>query len=595
MRSRGLLYRSVRYSFGVINQAGKWILPTYFFLNIFNSTAPIINAYILKWILNILTSEPEISEIVMPLILFALLLISEQIFKTGERVVYRLLFEKAGHQFDLNIQHKLKQMPMSFIDTSRGKNITDDAKNTRTTVVYLPIQMIRIVSNIYSFTASFSMLFLFDWIFSLLFLVLTIPVIIVNIMYEKKFDDLQLKTAPDVRRFSYYRWMLTDRSPAQDVRVYDLTAPLKARYDEEKEKYRNENKKFNLKKVSANFFTEIIKRSGEILFTIVLCTRAINGIVTVGDLALYVSYVTISSTSFQNAATTLVSLKKLVVKKMERFFDFLNTNCPEHGKGSRPLSDFNSLSFHNVRFKYPGTEKYVLDGVSFTLNKGDKLSIVGINGAGKTTIIKLMIGLYPVDSGEILINGYPMSEYSMSDIRNMFSVVFQSYVQYPLTLRENIALSDLSRYNDDNAIRSALEASGATKYLTNSLDNLDTYMTRSFDDKGIELSKGQWQKIAISRAYFKNASIIVFDEPSSALDAESEDMVFSDFSNMSSEKSGILISHRISGAKLSNKIIVLDSGKIIESGTHDELIHLNGLYCQLYQLQMTKYAGKENA
>lgn len=362
-------------------------------------------------------------------------------------------------------------------------------------------------------------------------------------------------------------------------------------------KYKREKKRrsVEIRKISAKLFTEIIKRSGEILFTIVLCIRAINGIVTVGDLALYVSYVTISSMSFQNAATTLVSLKKLVVKKMERFFDFLNTDCPDHGRGLRPLSEFNSLSFHNVRFKYPGTDKYVLDGVSFTLNKGDKLSIVGINGAGKTTIIKLMIGLYPVDSGEILINGYPISEYSMSDVRNIFSVVFQTYVQYPLTLRENIALSNLSKYHDDNAIRHALEASGATKYLTNSLDNLNTYMTRNFDDKGIELSKGQWQKIAISRAYFKNASIIIFDEPSSALDAESEEMVLSDFSHMSSEKSGILISHRMSGSKLSNKIIVLDSGKIIESGTHDELIHLKGLYCQLYQLQMAKYAGKENA
>ena len=278
---------------------------------------------------------------------------------------------------------------------------------------------------------------------------------------------------------------------------------------------------------------------------------------------------------------------------MGRVFDFFAIKS-EQNSGIRKLESFETLTFDQVFFKYPYTEKYVLSGASFTLNKGDKLSIVGINGSGKSTIIKLMIGLYEIESGQILINGYPMSDYDIKDVRKLFSVLFQSFVQYPLTLRENIALSDIERMDNSEEIESVLKQSGVYEDLKPKLENgLDSCMTRNFDDKGTELSKGQWQKIALSRAYFKNASIVIFDEPSAALDAEAEDRIFKNFESISDGKTGIMISHRISSARISNKIIVLDGGKITEQGTHDELVSLGGLYAKLYNLQREKYAVKE--
>lgn len=279
---------------------------------------------------------------------------------------------------------------------------------------------------------------------------------------------------------------------------------------------------------------------------------------------------------------------------MERLFAFLAIKTTIRSF-SRSLEGFESLAFENVYFKYPHTEKYVLSGVSFRMNKGDKLSIVGVNGSGKSTIVKLMLGLYEIESGQILINGYPMTDYDIKDVRKLFSALFQSFVQYPLTLRENIALSDLDRMNNDDEIETALKQSGVQEELEPKLQNgLDSFMTRKFDDKGTALSKGQWQKIALSRAYFKNSSIIIFDEPSAALDAEAEDRIFRNFESISEGKSGIMISHRISSARISNKIIVLDGGKITEQGTHDELVALDGLYAKLYNLQREKYTIKES-
>lgn len=215
---------------------------------------------------------------------------------------------------------------------------------------------------------------------------------------------------------------------------------------------------------------------------------------------------------------------------------------------------------------------------------------MGVNGSGKSTIIKLILGLYEVESGRILINGYPMSDYNIHDVRKLFSVLFQSFVQYPLTLRENIALSDIKRINNSEEIKTVLAQSGIYEELRNRHENLlDSYMTRQFDDNGIELSKGQWQKIALARAFFKNAPIVILDEPSAALDAEAEDRIFKIFEDISEGKTCIMISHRISSARMSNKVIVLDNGKIVEEGTHNELITLNGLYAKLYNLQREKY------
>jgi ATP-binding cassette subfamily B protein len=278
---------------------------------------------------------------------------------------------------------------------------------------------------------------------------------------------------------------------------------------------------------------------------------------------------------------------------MKRVLEFNEIDCYGGSGGKRTLEEFKSLMFDNVYFKYPFAEKHVLCGASFTLSKGEKLSIIGMNGSGKSTIIKLMLGFYPIESGSILVNGYPMSDYAVKDIRNMFSVLFQNFVQYPFTLRDNIALSDLRRQEHDGEMIDVLKRSDIYKDYDKFENGLDSYVTRQFDDNGVELSKGQWQKVSLSRAYFKNASIIVFDEPSSALDAEAEDRIFKDFEKISENKTGVIISHRISSAKLSNKIIVLDNGRVAESGNHEELLDFNGLYTKLYNLQMQKYTLKE--
>ena len=266
----------------------------------------------------------------------------------------------------------------------------------------------------------------------------------------------------------------------------------------------------------------------------------------------------------------------------------------EEGSGSLPTSDVLmgfDIEFKNVTFKYPNSDNVVLSNVSFKINRGEKIAIVGVNGAGKTTIIKLLLRFYEPNEGQILLNGIDIKEYSLSEYRKLFSVCFQNLTTYSMTLRENVALSDIDRASEENEIWNSIFSSGL-EFEKSSEITLDTPLTRAFEDSGFEPSGGQRQKIVIARAFFKNAPFVILDEPSSALDPIAEDHIFGSFSKLCGEKSGILISHRLSNIIMVDKIIYLESGSLLECGTHKDLMALKGRYAEMYHLQADKYDVK---
>lgn len=581
--------KSIGYSWDLILQSSRYMIFLYFALMMITTSFPLLSAFLLKYVLDMLTSNAqETGKLWIVIIIYGVSLIVNQGIASAKGVVRSSIVQKARHLYECRLAEKLASLPMDILDSSEGRDLIDEVRYTEGAAVRLTFQVANVISQAYTFAVAFAVLAAFSPGFSLMFLIFTISGMSCNEYYIRKSDELRAKMAPDVRKFHYYRWMLTDAWPAKDVRMYDLTDSIRKRYQEEKAVYSEAHRKLGKKALSGRLFIELFRRSGEIVFITYVVLSALDGKIGIGDVALYIGFAnTIANSLLITADFGRIS------KLMEKLFDFFSINT-EQKQGNRKLDTFISLAFDNVYFKYPHTETYVLSGVSFTVNKGDKLSIVGINGSGKSTIIKLMLGLYRIESGQILINGYPMSDYDMRDVRKLFSVLFQNFVRYPLTLRENIALSSLERIQSSGAIEDVLTQSDVYEDIKPKLENgLDSFMTRRFDDKGTELSQGQWQKIALSRAYFKNAPVIIFDEPSAALDAEAEDRIFRNFESISDGRTGIMISHRISSARMSNKIIVLDGGRITEEGTHDELVLLDGLYAKMYRLQREKYTAKE--
>lgn len=591
-----LYIKSIAYSLKLVYKSTKLLFLAYFAFKIVLSTIPLLNTYVMKCIFDLLSEKQiEMANLFLYIILYVILMIASNLIGSLNNIIHNSIYSKADHEYEQQLLNKLSDLPMSVIDSSWGKDAMDEVRRTKGDVLYLGDKLLNVITILYSFAVAFVVMAKFNIIFSIIFLILTVPGILVDIIWDAKSMEYREKTAPDMRKFSYYRWMLTDSWPAKDVRMYDLTNSIKARHDEEKNKFRVINKRLDKTRTIGWLVAEIIRRSGEIVFTVFVIVKAVEGVVSIGDLTLYIQYSIMASGSFQSAVSILFLSYQRITKLMRHFYDFMGIESDDTKTDCRKLNKFETLEFQNVYFKYPMTQNYVLSGVNFILNKGDKMSIVGINGSGKSTIVKLILGLYKIDSGCILINGYPMEEYNMKDVRKLFSVLFQGFVQYPLTLRENIILSDLDKYDeqDDTAV-AAMKKSGVYDEINKHLyDGLDSYMTRQFDDNGIELSKGQWQKLALARVYYKDSQIVIFDEPSAALDAEAEDRIFKNFQAVSNDKTCIMISHRISSAKMSNIILVLDGGKIIEVGNHEELIKTGGLYSKLYNLQKEKYTLKE--
>jgi len=349
-------------------------------------------------------------------IIYILALAIFQEVNSAKNAIYNHTYERARDKYYIDLYKKLIKLPISFIDTEEGRNIADDIWWIADPAVGLIYQLINIGSMFYAFCVAFITLVAFNSWFSLLFLLLTVSAIVTDVVFDRKADIMRRKKAPSMRKVSYYRWMLTDIEPAKDVRMYNLSEPIKKRYDEEKDLYRGANKALDKDKLRVSLLAEIIKRGGEIVFTVFLVMLALDGKLAIGSLAMYIGFAVTATDSFRVLATQFVIVYFNITREMERFFNFMEIKCPEDTCGTRKLESFESLTFDNVYFKYPTADSYVLKGVSFTFNRGDRLSIVGINGAGKSTIIKLMLGLYRIESGQILIDGYPMDEYNIYNV-----------------------------------------------------------------------------------------------------------------------------------------------------------------------------------
>ena len=257
--------------------------------------------------------------------------------------------------------------------------------------------------------------------------------------------------------------------------------------------------------------------------------------------------------------------------------------------GVLTLDKIQKIEFSHVYFRYPGKENYVLEDCSFTMEAGQQIGLVGENGCGKSTIVKLILRLYDVEEGEILLNGIDIMEYDIEKYRAMFSVLFQDFIKYSFTLRENVSLSDIEKSDNDERIKDALSKSEMSELVSTWDKGLETPLTRSFEPDGKELSGGQWQRIALSRVFFADRDFVILDEPSASLDVFAEEKIFRQFQQLSGNRSSIIISHRLSSIVAADKILVLKNGRILEQGKHKELLSKNGYYSELFYAQAQSY------
>lgn len=583
---------SIGQSFLIAFKTNHILTVLYIFLKVLMASFPILNLYVLNLILNeIVSGNADIQKLIYLIASLVAITVLSNILGSFLNLTNETMVRRIIKYNQMKYYERICAMPLSFLDSPEGRDIASSAANLLDNPAVVFQMCISIVSSLYAFFVAAAVLFRYNALYSVLLLILTLPVCITGYSQTALFNKFERKNMANNRYHSYYRWILTSRETAGDVRMYDLTDYMKEKYFAFLKKYLKERRQLQTSFLKLEFLFSLIKMLGILSFTGVLIFSAARNEITVGELTMYSGLAASLSGAFAGVVSTFDLLIGIAIW-MGDGIKFYKVPCPDLNRNGKKLKDFESLEFRDVHFKYPQSDKYVLSGTSFVITKGQRISLVGINGAGKTTIVKLILGFYPATSGEILINGVPIEEYDIRSVRRHFSVLFQDFVKYPLTLRENVGLSDFERLGDDDGIMSAVARSGLSEDVE--FESPDVYMSRQFDDNGIELSRGQWQKIALARAYFKDSDVLIFDEPSASLDPEAEDRIFRNFESISENRTGIMISHRISSAVNADKIIVLGNGVVEQSGTHSELMKQDGTYQKMYNLQKSKYFRSES-
>ena len=304
-----------------------------------------------------------------------------------------------------------------------------------------------------------------------------------------------------------------------------------------------------------------------------------------GALTSITGYVTTLTTS-----TAVIYEGTLFINNMIDFMKEKRTVIPSSDNPIKPQKGAkHSIEFKNVSFRYPGTDIDVLKNINLTLLPGESAVLVGLNGAGKSTLIKLLTRLYDPTEGVILLDGHDLRDYDVEALYDLFGIIFQDFGRYAESAAENIHFGDVRRDMDEDSISLAAKQGSAHSFILKLPHGYDTPLTRLFEEDGIELSGGQWQKLSVSRAFYKKSDILILDEPTASLDAIAEREVFDRFSELSKDKLTVFVSHRLSGAVGASKIIVLSDGQIAEVGTHDQLMAARGEYYELFTTQAEKY------
>ena len=401
--------------------------------------------------------------------------------------------------------------------------------------------------------------------------------------------DREKNITRDKRIADYVKRVYYEKKYAAEVRLFDINSLML----EKQEKAVNSMERVSLKyRMKSAFYAFLMKGSYSILAGIFaylyVAFKVKYGNVT--DLSSYVAMITAMAFSTDQLKAAVEN--RIFISNESKLFqnlaDFLEQDREEK-KQKTIIDEIVSVELCNLTFTYPGAEKPTIEGMSFKWNKGEKLAVVGYNGAGKTTLIKLVMGLYPVDDGKILINGIDINEIDLDSYRKRFGTVFQDLQVFAMTLSENVLMRRPENENDYEKVREALLNAQFDINHRGLTNGLDTVISREFDESGFVPSGGQAQKIAIARVFAQNPDMVILDEPSSALDPLAEYNMYNNMMKLSEGKGVVFISHRLSSARMADKIFLMKDGKIVERGTHDELMALNGFYHEMFMLQAENY------
>lgn len=565
--------------------------------SIFHAISPFIWIYIPKFLIDELLGGKRLDVIIK--ILGSGLLVAGTVGFLTEYLQgnFRMKMNVIRYNFIHMISQKAMTMDFKYTEDPKTLNDINIALETvQNPMNGVGIVILKLFSIFGSFIGFFGFVaIIFNLSPIILFVLATTVVLSYLIMvkaknYERsKKDDL----AEEERKSFYASTTLSDFQYGKDIRIYGLKDILLSK------KHESNNGLLKIKQDIEHYIFKVSILDGilflarEIIIYGYLIYRVLYEGLLIGDFVMYSiamnSFATWMDTTMKDVAT--IRIQSLYITD---FRDFLNKNEPEEvlNPVMIPNSMKYKIEFDNITFKYPGSQKYIFKDFSLKINPGERLAIVGINGAGKTTLVKLLTRLYKPDTGEIKINGININDFKMEEYLDLISVAFQDVKIFPFNIRENITFND-KRDNGDKLNR-VIEQSGLRDKINSLEKGVDTNMLKILDENGIELSGGENQKLSISRALYKDGKILIMDEPTANFDALAEYKIYQSFDEMISNRTAIYISHRLSSTRFCDRIAFIEDGELKEYGTHDELMKLNSLYANMFNIQARYYKEEAN-
>lgn len=450
--------------------------------------------------------------------------------------------------------------------------------------------LLSLVRNSITLVALAGLFVMLDTLLALLLFITVIPGFLVRLYFSRQLYQQLEAQAERERKTSYLNWLLTGLSYAKEIRLFSIGPFLKNRYAALRTALREERLNLATKQAWADLAAQappLVAIFGTLAF---ITWRVVQGAATVGSLVMYYQAFQRAQNSLKTLLGSLASLYQDSLF-ISHFEDFLTLD-PKIKEPKHPIAFpepvKNGIAFDRVGFSYPGCDKPVFTDISFTIKPGEHVAIVGENGAGKTTLVKLLCRLHDPTSGKISVDGIDFKQLGLEKLRSEISALFQDYAKYQASVRENIWFGNIDLPDDTEAVTRAAKCSGADAVVQNLPQGYETLLGKMFHG-GHELSIGQWQKIALARAFVRKSSLIILDEPASSLDVQSEYELFSHFHRIAEGKTAVIISHRLSTVKMVDRILVLNHGRLAEIGSHEELMKKNGIYARLFTMQAEKY------
>lgn len=581
------LFRNVWFGIKTSFLASRFYFSMKLLILLSTTAIPLVNIWLWKEVLNGIVAKETQPVLICLGIYLGLKLVTYLLAQFNNYVNDRYTDELQFY-IETVMMEKTSRMDLAFFDSAQMGDKVRHARgnfNIMTDMTWLVFDILSCTVNV---VATLIIVSSYKWWLGTATLVLLVPYFVYNKWYTEKRLKIEKEQIRDNRKKDYYSSVFFDNNIQFEIKLNNIGDYFVSRYKEMWQKLYRINKKEDIRHNLRSLLIMILCISAEVIVLAFSVVDVISKKIGIGDLQYNLSMVSRLRSEAQELMSNVTRFLADNTRLIE-LQEFMAIKSQTEKSGTQLPSANPKIEFRNVSFRYPNCEQYVLNKCSFTIEPHEKVGLIGLNGAGKSTIIKLMFRFYDPEEGMILLDGVDLKEYNVYAVRKLFGVLFQDFVTYCLPLREIIALPDFERRFDNEKLKKACDISGASKIITDWEQGFDSVLGRYYADNGKDLSGGQWQLVGLARAYFKDSEYMILDEPSAALDPISEDRIFEQLYHLSEGKSSVTISHRLSNTTLADKILVIGDGHIIEQGSHFELLKQNGQYAKLFHLQASKY------